>query len=145
MTGLARYGNSITKTTGAAAAPIATLGASSSRDLRVYEVGVFASTAVSGDVGLMRPANTPAGGSGGQVGAALDTSFAAGLAATANAWTTAPTVGTAFRRAVLPATIGAGVIWSFPQGLVVPTSGFLVIWQFSAAAVTYACYLDYEE
>lgn len=142
---MARYGNSITKTTGAAAAPIATLGASSSRDLRIYEIGVSVSTAVSGEVGVMRPANTPAGGSGGQVGAANDTSYAAGLAATANAWSTAPTVSTAMRRMVLPATIGAGVIWTWPQGLVVPTSGFIVIWQFSALAVTYSCYVDYEE
>jgi hypothetical protein len=142
---MARYGNSITKTTGAAAAPIATLGASSSRDLRVYEVGISVSTAVSGEVGVMRPANTPAGGSGGQVGAADDTSYAAGLASTANAWTTAPTAGTAFRRMVLPATIGSGVIWTWPNGLVVPTSGFLVVWQFSALAVTYSVYFEYEE
>jgi hypothetical protein len=142
---VARYGNTITKTTGAAAAPIATLGASTTRDPRVYEVCVSVSTAVSGEVGLMRPANTPAGGSGGQVGAAMDTSYAAGLATTANAWTTAPTVGTAFRRMVLPATIGAGVIWTFPQGLVVPVSGFLVVWQFSALAVTYSVSFDYEE
>jgi hypothetical protein len=46
---------------------------------------------------------------------------------------------------VLPATIGAGVIWTFPQGLVVPVSGFLVVWQFSALAVTYSVSFDYEE
>lgn len=142
---MARYGNSITKTTGAAAAPIATLSASASRDLRVYEIGVSVSTAVSGEVGLMRPANTPTVPTGGQVGSANDTSYAAGLAVTANAWTVAPTAGTGMRRMVLPATIGAGVIWTWPNGLVVPTSGFLVVWQFSAVAVTYSVYFEYEE
>jgi hypothetical protein len=63
----------------------------------------------------------------------------------ANAWTTAPTAGTALRRMVLPATIGAGVIWTFPNGLVLPTSSFFVVWQFSALAVTYSVYFDYEE
>jgi hypothetical protein len=142
---MARYGNHITKTTSTAAAPIATLSASSTRDVRVFEVGVSLSTAVSGEVGLMRPANTPATPSGGQVGSALDTAYAAGAATTANAWVTAPTVATAMRRIVLPATVGAGVIWTFPNGIVIPTSGYLVVWQYTAAAVGYTVYFDYEE
>jgi hypothetical protein len=77
---VARYGNSITKTTGAAAAPIATLSTGSARDVRVYEVGISVSTAVSGEVGLMRPANSPATPSGGQVGAATTRRYAAGVA-----------------------------------------------------------------
>lgn len=142
---MARYGNYITKTTSTAAAPIATLSASSTRDVRVFEVGVSLATAVSGEVGLMRPANTPATPSGGQVGAALDTAYAAGAAVTANAWVTAPTVSTAMRRIVLPGTVGAGVIWTFPNGIVIPVSGFLVVWQYTAVAVTYTVYFDYEE
>lgn len=142
---MARYGNSITKTTGAAAAPIATLSAGTARDIRVYEVGVTVSTAVSGEVGLMRPANTPTVPTGGQVGSAHDNIVGAGVGVTANAWTTAPTAGTGMRRMVLPATIGAGVIWTFPDGIVVPTSGFLAVWQYSALAVTYSVYFDYEE
>src|SRR5690349_12979863 len=118
---MARYGNSITKTTGAAAAPIATLSTGAARDVRIWEIGISASTAVSGEVGLMRPANSPAGPSGGQVGAAEDNISGAGVAVVANAWTTAPTAGTALRRIVLPAQIGAGVIWTFPNGIVLPT------------------------
>src|SRR5438270_9158668 len=104
MAGMARYSFAITKTTSTAAAAIATLNTTSSKDARVWEVGVFASTAVSGDVGLMRPANTPATPSGGGVGIALDSSAGAATGTVANAWGTAPTAGTAFRRAVLPAT-----------------------------------------
>jgi hypothetical protein len=145
MSGVARYSFGITKTTSTAAAAIATLNTTSSKDARIWEVGISVSTAVSGEVGLMRPANTPATPSGGGVGVALDTSSGASVTTIANAWGTAPTAGTAFRRMVLPATIGAGVIWTFPQGLVVPTSAWLVIWQFSALAVTYSCYFEYEE
>jgi hypothetical protein len=38
-------------------------------------------------------------------------------------------VPTAFlRRLCTPATIGAGIIWTFPRGLGMPTSGSVVIW-----------------
>jgi hypothetical protein len=33
-----------------------------------------------------------------------------------------------FRRIALPATIGAGVIWTFPRGLVLATSASLLVW-----------------
>lgn len=142
---MARYGNSITKTTSTAAAPIATLSTGSSRDVRIFEIGISVSTAASGEVGLMRPANSPATPSGGQVGSAHDNVSGAGVAVTANAWATAPTAGTAMKRIVLPATIGAGVIWTFPDGIVLPVSSFFVVWQFSAVAVTYSVYFDYDE
>lgn len=142
---MARYGNSVTKTTSTAAAPIATLSTGAGRDLRVFEIGITVSTAVSGEVGIMRPANSPATPSGGQIGSALDNIAGAGVAVTGNAWATAPTAGTGMRRMVLPATIGAGVIWSFPQGIVLPVSSFLVVWQYSALAVTYSVYFDYDE
>lgn len=142
---MARYGNSITKTTGAAAAPIATLSTGASRDVRIFEIGISVSTAVSGEVGLMRPANSPTVPTGGQIGSPHDNIAGAGVAVTANAWTTAPTAGTAMKRMVLPATIGAGVIWTFPDGIVLPVSSYFVVWQFSALAVTYSVYFDYDE
>lgn len=142
---MARYSYGLTKTTSTAAAAIGTLNMPSTRDARVWEVGISASTAVSGEVGVMRPANTPATPSGGGVGVAEDPSAGAALGTAANAWATAPTAGTAFRRMVLPATAGAGVIWTFPQGLIVPVSGWLVLWQFSALAVTYSFYIAWDE
>lgn len=45
------------------------------------------------------------------------------------AWGTPPTIPANFlRRKSLPATIGAGVIWTFPGGLGVASSSELVIW-----------------
>ena len=55
---------------------------------------------------------------------------------TALAWATAPTVPTAFlRRVSLPATIGSGIVWSFPAGLVIPVSSSLVVWNITAVSV----------
>jgi hypothetical protein len=113
---MARYSASLNKTTAAAAGPVVTLSTGTARDISVYEVGVFATTAVAGEVALGRPANTPATPSGGGVGAALDTISGAGVAVIANTWGTAPTAATMpWRRAQLPATIGAGIIWTFPS------------------------------
>lgn len=144
---MAQYSASITKTTSTAAAAIATLSTGTARDARIFEVGVFATTAAAGEVGLGRPANTPGTPSGGGVGAAMDNVSGAGVAVIANTWaTTQPTAPTmAMRRIQLPATIGAGVIWTFPKGIVLPTSGFLMVWQFSAVAVGYDVYFDYDE
>lgn len=143
---MARYAFGIAKTTSTAAAAIASLSTTSSKDARVWEIGIFATTAAAGEVGIMRPGNTPGTVSGGGVGVALDTSAGASVTTVGNTWaTTQPTAGTPFRRVQLPATIGAGVIFTFPQGLVVPTSAWLLVWQFSAVAVGYDCYFEWEE
>jgi hypothetical protein len=56
-----------------------------------------------------------------------------GQSTTAVAWTTAPTVPTTFfRRIYLPGTIGAGVIWTFPRGLILATSHSLTLWNIAA-------------
>lgn len=55
--------------------------------------------------------------------------LASGVVQSALAWGTGPTVPTYFfRRIALPATIGTGVIWTFPEGLVIPVSSSLVLW-----------------
>lgn len=62
----------------------------------------------------------------------------AGLTTCAVAWGTGPTVPlNFFRRVSLPATIGAGVILTFPRGLGLPVSGSIVLWNITAnSAVT---------
>lgn len=139
------------KASGAAAGAIAQFrAASGSRDVRVFELGVFAATAVAGEVGLGRPAAlavtpaTPVGPAAS--GQSYDNVGGAGAAQWDTTWATAPTSPATFwRRAQLPATIGAGVIWTFPTGIVVPAAGALVLWQFSALAVTYDAYIDFDE
>jgi hypothetical protein len=137
------------KATTAAAGPIVALRASSSRDVRVFEVGVFIGSAVSGTVGIGRPAT--AGTSSASVGPvaqgfAYDNQNLVGTTVLDTTWSAAPTAPAApWRRAVLPGTIGAGVIWTFPSGIVIPTSGTIILWQFSTAVVTYECYFEFDE
>lgn len=48
-------------------------------------------------------------------------------------WTVAPTVpATFFRRAALPNTVQAGVIWTFPRGLLMVQLRGLVLWNIAA-------------
>lgn len=147
---MARYRIATKKTSSAAAGLIAQLRAGTTRDLRVYEVGIFAATAVAGEVALMRPTAVGSGFTSTNPGAAADPVSAAGLAVVDYAASTAPTVpsspaGPTFAQVQLPATIGAGVILSFPEGIVVPLSGSLALWQLSTAAVTYTLHFAYDE
>lgn len=143
---MARYQIGVSKTTGAAAGLLAQLRTGAARDLRVYELGVFAATAVSGTVALIRPSAVGATFTSSAVGAADDPIAGAGVAVVDTAATTAPTIGTNFmRRIVLPGAVGAGVIWTFPNGLTIPVSASLALWQLSALAVTYETYWVFEE
>ena len=143
---MARYEIGVTKTTGAAAGLLCQLRAGAARDIRLFEVGIFASTAVSGEVALVRPTAVGATFTSSSVGAALDPATIAGVTVVDLVAGTAPTIGVNYmRRIVLPGSIGAGVIWTFPQGISIPTSAALALWQLSALAVTYSAYFDYDE
>ncbi len=143
---MARYDIDFTKTTGAAAGLIAQLRAGAARDLRLYEVGIFASSAAAGAVQLIRPSNVGATFTSVGPGAATDPIVGAGVAVVDTAATTPPTIGTVgFRRINLPGNIGAGVIWPFPSGIAVPVNGSLALWQTSALAVGFVGYFEYEE
>jgi hypothetical protein len=54
----------------------------------------------------------------------------AGLTGCAVAWSVAPTVPAQFfRRISLPATIGSGVLWTFPRGLAISAAAAtMLIW-----------------
>ena len=104
---------------------------------KIMEIGISQNAATAGVYGLGRPAaigvtpTTPL--------TALDEGDGngpAGLTTCAVAWGTGPTVPTNFlRRLSTPATIGAGIIWTFPRGLSLPVSGSIVIWNITATAV----------
>lgn len=130
---MARYSVGFTKAAPTTGTFISQLRTPSTRDIRVWEVGAFCSTAVALSVGLIRSLTlgatfttvTPV---------ADDTSSGAAQTLCDTAITTQPTItaNTYLRKAVLPATIGAGIIWTFPTGLVVPTSAGLLLWNFGA-------------
>jgi hypothetical protein len=61
---------------------------------------------------------------------------ASGVVQSALAWGTGPTVPVAYiRRISLPATIGVGVIWTFPTGIVIPVSSSLILWNLGTNSV----------
>lgn len=143
---MARYELSATKTTGAAAGIIGQLRAGSARDIRIFEVHVFATTAVAGLVSIGRTATVGATFTSTGPAVSLDPVASAGVAVLDTAATTAPTITSPWWRQVqLPATIGAGVIWRFDTGIVLPVSGSVIVWQLSTAAVGYAVTFIYDE
>jgi hypothetical protein len=140
------YEGAVQKTTSTAAGPIATVFTTTNR-VSVLEMGIFATTAVAGEVGIIRPGTGGAGTVTGvtlQAGDSADNASLTSLAASF-ATTQPSSPGSALRRIQLPATIGAGVIWTWAPGeLVVPasaTTAQIVAWQFSSAAVTYDVYV----
>ncbi|MDI9847382.1 hypothetical protein QM467_04815 [Rhodoblastus sp. 17X3] len=120
-------------TTGAANLEII---AASGVGFRLLEVGITINAATASAFGLGVPAAkgiTPT--SPVTVLAEDQNNTTAGNTQTALAWGTAPTVPAAFfRRVSLPATIGAGIIWTFPRGIMVPKNTSLVLWNLSAVA-----------
>jgi hypothetical protein len=116
-----------------------------SRRASILELGIFAVTAVAGEIGLGRATGTGATPTSVLV-QAMDTADEAGTSNLTSYATgiTAPSVF--MRRVQLPATIGSGVIWTWAPGdFLVPAStttvGAPVLWQISTAAVTYDVYV----
>lgn len=144
-----------TKTTGAAAGPIAvvvpgTLGAGI-RMPDIREIGVFNQSGVAAQIGIGIPAAAGTGALTSVTVQALNQLDPAGhtLLGTSYATTQPTAPSTFYRRADLQAVSGAGVIWTWLPGEFALWSGAtintLVIWQISAAAVTYDLYVKTAE
>lgn len=117
--------NSTVTTTGAAAMD---LKASAANTPKIMEVGISLGAATASTYALGRSGNTPT-----QTSPVLlqaeNPGDAAAVSGCAVAWSVAPTVPAQFfRRIGLPATIGAGVIWTFPRGLGLAASASMLIW-----------------
>jgi hypothetical protein len=117
--------NTTVTTTGAAAMDVR---ASASNSPRLMEFGINLITATASTYGLGRSGNTPTQTSPVLV-QAENPADPAGLTGCAVAWSVAPTVPAQFfRRVGLPATAGAGVIWTFPRGLIIAAAATLLLW-----------------
>lgn len=102
---------------------------------RVLELGMVSYTATIQDIGLGVPAArgiTP-------VNVLFQAEDFAEIASVTNAslsWATSPTAPTSnlyFRRWAAPATIGAGMVWTFPRGLTVPINASLELFNIVTA------------
>lgn len=121
--------NTTVTTTGAAAWD---LKAAATNRPAVMEVAVQLGAATASTYGLGRAGNTPTQTSPVLV-QAEDPGDPAGVSGCAVAWSVAPTIPAQFHRRVsLPATIGSGIIWTFPRGLVLALSASLLLWNLAA-------------
>lgn len=106
--------------------------------VKLLELGFFLAAATASTYGLGRPAaigdtpTTPVD----LLQEDPNNVLATAIVQSALAWGTGPTVPAAFlRRISLPATIGTGVIWTWPNGLVIPVSSSLVLWNIGTNSV----------
>jgi len=98
----------------------------------IMELSVNIGAATASTYGLGRAGNTPTQTSPVLV-QAEDPGDPAGVSGCALAWSVAPTVPAQFlRRVALPATIGSGIIWTFPRGVVVAAGASVVLWNITA-------------
>ena len=97
----------------------------------ILEVGLFLNAATASVLTLKRSASagTPSTSVLGQQGDPADAASATNID---TVWSVVPTVAAnAIRRIALPATSGAGVIWTFPRGALVAANGAttqLLVW-----------------
>lgn len=146
---MADYSASATKTSGAAAGWVFQIRQpATNRDLRLTELGLYSTTAAAGTYGLVRSSTVGATFTTTVLGQAHDPQAAAATGTIDTAITTAPApVSTTnfWRTAVFPATLGSGVIWTWPYGINVVAGGGIIIYQTTAAAVglsIYACWTE---
>lgn len=122
----------VAATTGTTVATIHT-GANLTASIR--EIGIFMTAGTASSFGLIRPNNSPTASTS-VLGQAQDPAQGASTVNLDTAWSTAPTIGSNvyLRQVELPASIGGGVIWTWPNGagLIVAVSSYLVIWNFGS-------------
>lgn len=115
--------------------------------LYIRELGIFMGAATASTFGLGRPAAIGITPTTPVLGQANDPGDVAAIGATALAWSTKPTAPTSsiyLRRVGLPAAIGAGVIWTFNEPLIVPISYSIVLYNLATNGVA-DCYAIWEE
>ena len=134
---MARYSVSQRTTSGTAATAAWEVRSTSTNKPRIVEMGISQNAATASVFGLGRPQAigiTPTSpvtfldefDGGGPVG----------LTTCAVAWATGPTVPlNFFRRVSLEATVGRGIIWTFPLGIGISVSNSIVIWVIATSAV----------
>lgn len=100
----------------------------------LLEYGLFLAGAGATTQGLGRPAAVGVGATATIALQAEDPGSPAGTLLSVLEWTTTdPTPPTVYMRRIgFPATIGVGVIWTFPRGLIIPISGNLVTYNIVA-------------
>lgn len=140
------YSQGVNTTITTTASPALDVKAASANAPKVMEIALSLAAATASTYGIGRPGND---GSVAQTSPVLfqaeNPGDPAANTGSAVAWGTAPTVPTVqLRRITLPATIGAGVIWTWPRGLTLPATKGFVLWNLAAnsANTNFWCIID---
>lgn len=142
---MAIYSLSLASTVGGSGAPSWDAKAAANSNPRVMELGVSNGAATAMTYGWGRSANTPT--QSGPVLLQAEGLEAAALTGCAVAWSVAPTIPTQFfRRYYGPATIGAGIFYTFPRGISLAAAGpSLTQWNLAASSVVIAVHVVADE
>ena len=134
---MAIYSLSQRTTSGTAATPAWEVRSTAANKPAVMEIGLTNVAATASVFGLGRPAAIGVTPTSPQTFLdEQDANGGTGATTSCVAWGTPPTVPTNFfRRVALPASIGAGVIWTFPRGLRIALSNSIVLWVIATASV----------
>ena len=107
----------------------------SSGKVTIQEIGASLVTAAATVIGIGTPAAIGSSPTSPQTFLREDSADQTAVTTAAVAWGTGPTVPANFvRRWSFPGTIGSGIVFTFPQGLVIAASSSLVIWNILGGA-----------
>lgn len=147
---MARYELGVRTTVTTIAAAAAELRAASGNPFKLAEMGITLGAATASTYGLGRPAAVGVTPTSPVTVLAMNPSESTGTVTHAVAWGTGPTVpANFFRRIALPATIGAGIIWTWPPksfivgpGNAAAAVASIVLWNITAnSAITELYYV----
>lgn len=112
--------------------------------ITVYEMAIFAGTAAAAQVSVVRALT--AGTASAQVTPVAETSGTP-LARLDTTWSVQPTItaSTHLRSIGIPSAIGNGYTFIFPDGILVPASGSLLLWSLTAASPTTWIHVVHDE
>jgi len=104
--------------------------------VRLMEIGIWLNAATQSPLGLGRPQAIGGTPTSPINVLAEDPNDATGGSRTALAWGSPPTIPLQFfRRFNIAGAIGAGVIATFPRGLVIAAAGTVILWNIAAVSV----------
>jgi len=104
--------------------------------VRLMEIGIWLNAATQSPIGLGRPQAIGVTPTSPLNVLAEDPNDATGASTTALAWGTPPTVPVQFfRRFNIAGAIGAGVIATFPRGLIIAGGASVVLWNIAAVSL----------
>lgn len=102
---------------------------------RMLELSIIQSAATAQSLGLGRPAAIGVTPSTTATYQRDDSADPACVTVLASAWTTSPTAPTTYhRRWNSAATVGVGIVWTFPRGIIIPVSSAVVVFNITAGA-----------